>query len=73
MQQRDIDPEGSRLTLRTHVDRSSGLVGRIDLELKLPAGFPDKYRDAVVNAMNLCAVKKHLHQPPAFQISTVAG
>ena len=73
MQQRGIDPEGSKLTMRTHVDPSVGLVGKIDLELKLPAGFPEKYRDAVVNAMNLCAVKKHLHQPPAFEITTVAG
>ena len=28
-------------------------------------------RDAVVNAMNLCTVKKHLHQPPEFEIATV--
>ena len=47
----------------------AGLISKIDLELHLPAGFPDKYRDAVVNAMNLCTVKKHLHQPPTFEIS----
>ena len=72
MQQRDIDPEGARISMRTHRDRDSGLIGQVDLELTLPAGFPDKYRDAIVNAMNLCAVKKHLHRPPAFEITTVA-
>ena len=73
MQQRGIDPDGSRLTMRTHRDSNAGLIGKIDLELKLPAGFPDKYRAAIVNAMNLCTVKKHLHQPPSFEVTTVAG
>jgi len=73
MQQRGIDPKGSGITMRTHFDQATGLIDRIDLELQLPADFPEKYRAAVVNAMNLCTVKKHLHQPPAFEITTVAG
>ena len=73
MQQRGIDPEGSRITMRTHFDQTVGLISKIDLELKLPASFPEKYRAAVINAMNLCAVKKHLHQPPEFELTTVAG
>ena len=35
-----------------------------------PAGFPEKYRDAIVRAMDSCAVKKHLLNPPTFEIST---
>ena len=73
MQQRGIDPQGSKITMRTHFDQAAGLIGKIDLELVLPADFPEKYRAAVINAMNLCAVKKHLHQPPEFEITTVAG
>ena len=66
-------PKAPKITLRTHFDPAAGLISKIDLELQLPAGFPDKYRDAVINAMNLCTVKKHLHQPPAFEITTVAA
>jgi putative redox protein len=73
MQQRGIDPEGCRLTMRTHFDQAAGLIDKVELELKTPPGFPEKYSDAIVNAMNLCAVKKHLHQPPAFAITTVTG
>jgi putative redox protein len=73
MQQRGIDPEGAKLTMHTHYDPAAGLIDKIDLVMQLPAGFPDKYRDALVNAMNLCAVKKHLNQPPSFEITTVAG
>ena len=72
MQQRDIDPDGARLAMRTHADPERGMIGRIELELTLPAGFPEKYRSAIVNAMNLCAVKKHLHEPPEFDVTTLA-
>jgi putative redox protein len=73
MQQRGISTEGSKLVMRPQADPATGMVARIDLELQLPEGFPEKYRDAVINAMNLCAVKKHLHQPPAFEVTAVAG
>ena len=73
MQQRGIDPEGSKLTMRTHYNPAVGLIDHIELELKTPPGFPEKYRDAIINAMDLCAVKKHLAQPPAFAVTTVAG
>jgi putative redox protein len=73
MQQRGIDPAGSRLVMRTHTDSERGMVGKIDLELTLPAAFPEKYRAAIVNAMNLCAVKKHLHEPPEFDVTTVTS
>ena len=70
MQQRGIDPAGSSITMSPQFDPTVGLITRIDLDLKLPAGFPDKYKSAVVNAMNLCTVKKHMHQPPEFAITT---
>jgi putative redox protein len=73
MQQRGIDPAGSKLLMRTHHNPEVGLIDHIDLELITPPGFPDKYRDAIINAMELCAVKKHLARPPAFSINTIAG
>ena len=72
MQQRGIDAEGSKLIMRTRYNAELGLIDEIDLELKTPPGFPEKYRDAIINAMELCAVKKHLMQPPAFTVTTVA-
>ena len=73
MQQRGLDPAGSKITMRTHFNPAVGLIDNIDVQLTTPPGFPDKYRDAIVNAMELCAVKKHLQQPPAFTVTTVAG
>ena len=73
MQQRGIDPAGSKLTMRSHYNPAVGLIDNIKLELQTPPGFPEKYRDAIINAMELCAVKKHLQQPPKFSATTVAG
>ena len=69
MQQRGIDPTGARLTLSTRSDPQSGLLEAVDVHLELPSGFPDKYRDAVVRAMDQCKVKRQLDQPPSITTS----
>jgi len=73
MQKRGIALEGTKLIMRTHSDPTTGLTDKIDLELHTPPGFPEKYREAVVNSMDLCTVKKHLQQPPEIEITTVAS
>jgi len=73
MQQRGIDPAGSKLVMRSRYNPEAGLVDHIDLELTTPPGFPEKYRDAIIKAMDLCAVKKHIAHPPAFGVTAVAG
>ena len=73
MQQRGIDPAGSSIQMTPQFDPNVGLITRIDLQLTLPDGFPEKYQSAIINAMNLCSVKKHLHQPPEFQITTTSA
>jgi hypothetical protein len=42
LQQRAIDPEGSKLTMRTHFDPAVALMDKIDLKLALPASLPEK-------------------------------
>lgn len=73
MQSRGIPTEGSGITLRTERDPDAGLIGRIILDMRLPAGFPEKYKDAIVNAVELCTVKRHMHQPPQFEVNTTIG
>ena len=36
----------------------------------MPKDFPDKYRAAIINTMELWVVKKHLQKPPTFEITT---
>ncbi len=67
-QQRNIDTTGIELIQRLDIDPTSRMVKMIHLEIKLPPSFPEKYRNAVIQSANLCAVKKHLEEPPEFDV-----
>lgn len=67
-QGRGIDTEGIELRQRLERDPRTHMIGRIDIEILLPAAFPEKYRAAVVLAAQQCTVKKHLENPPAFNV-----
>ncbi|HZY44315.1 MAG TPA: osmotically inducible protein OsmC, partial [Anaerolineae bacterium] len=54
-------------------DRTTGLVGKIDLDIQLPPAFPEKYKSAVIRSAEQCAVKKHLENPPKFNVYTSAA
>ena len=69
-QQRGLPSQGIRIVQRDQRDPATGMVSRIDLEIQVPPEFPEKYRASLVRSAELCAVKKHIEQPPAFQIYT---
>lgn len=70
-QERNIDPEGLKLFLDTEKGDNRKKLDKILLTLHLPEGFPDKYREAVVKAIDLCAVKRVLLDPPSFETNIV--
>jgi ribosomal protein S12 methylthiotransferase accessory factor len=50
------------------------MVSEVTIKAVLPARFPAKFRQAVVAAMNLCSVKKHILKPPRFKtVVEIAG
>lgn len=69
-QQRGISTDGMKIIQHTSHNRATGMIEKIDLEIQLPKGFPEKYREAVIHSAQLCAVKKHLEHPPQFEITT---
>ena len=42
---------------------------RVRIDLTLPQGFPDNYRNAIIKAVDSCAVRKHLVNPPSFEVT----
>jgi ribosomal protein S12 methylthiotransferase accessory factor len=38
------------------------------IQIQLPQEFPAKYKKAVIRAVDLCSVKKHIFTPPAFEV-----
>jgi putative redox protein len=68
--QRGLPTEGIHIVQRTYTDPYSGMVEKIDLDIHVPSTVPDKYRESRIRSADLCAVKKHLEKPPAFEIKT---
>jgi len=69
--QRDLPTDGIRLIQRVGVDPRTGMVGQVGIDIEVPPGFPEKYHEALVRAASQCAVKKHLENPPSFEVRTV--
>jgi putative redox protein len=69
-QQRGIPTDGVRIVQRVYSNSMTHMVDKIDLEIQVPNSFPDKYRDSLIRSADLCAVKKHLENPPSFEITT---
>jgi len=65
-QSRKLSTEGLGLKMLCDRDDAKKMIGRIRFQLDLPQGFPDRYRDGIVRAMELCAVKKHMMDTPEF-------
>ena len=64
---RDIPVDDMGLIMRTDRDPTTKMLTSIDIEVQLPADFPKKYEPAVLRAVDLCAVKKHLVDPPEIR------
>lgn len=69
-QERGLSTAGLGVALDFTRDPAAGRISDMRIELKLPAEFPEKYHPAILRAIDQCAVKRHLEQPP--RIETVA-
>ena len=69
-QQRGLSAEGIQIVQRTHSNPLTGMIDEIDIEILVPPTFPEKYRPSLIRSAELCKVKKHLENPPKFQVTT---
>jgi putative redox protein len=72
-QQRGIPTEGIRIRQSMAWDPATRRIQRVNLDIDLPSDFPAQYAPALVRSAELCAVKKHLENPPEFDIITHIG
>jgi ribosomal protein S12 methylthiotransferase accessory factor len=68
--QRGLPTEGMRIVQRMDFNPLTHMVDRVELDIQLPPDFPERYKEAVVRSAELCAVKKHLENPPVFDVHT---
>lgn len=66
-QDRGIPTDGLKLQLFTEKNPDKKIIDRVKIEIQLPAGFPNKYKKAVVKAAETCTVKKQLQDPPEIE------
>lgn len=70
-QERNIATDGLSLSMSMEREPEKKRLSRIRIALTVPEGFPDKYESAIIRAMDQCAVKKAIVDPPEFEMSVV--
>ena len=72
-QKRNIPMDGIQLTQKMEWDKKTKMVSKISMKIQLPQDFPEQYNSAVIRAAESCSIKKHLENPPSFEIFTSKG
>jgi putative redox protein len=67
---RNIPTEAIKIIQSYEWNQETGLPLNIKLDIKLPAGFPEKYKASLIHVADLCKVKKTMANPPTFEIIT---
>jgi putative redox protein len=68
--ERRILVEGLGVTMTTERGEVSKMIDKVTIAIDLPPGFPEKYRIALVKAVDHCTVKAHILRPPQFEVLT---
>lgn len=71
--ERDLPTAGLALTVEPIRSEDAKRVTLMRSTLTLPDGFPEKYRGAIERAIEHCTVKKHLAEPPRFELAVTGG
>jgi putative redox protein len=67
---RQIATDGIKIIQTLEFDQEKKIPSLIKLDIQLPMDFPEKYKAAVINAAELCLVKKTINNQPVFQVIT---
>jgi ribosomal protein S12 methylthiotransferase accessory factor len=70
---REIPTEKAAVVMRTSRNPETKMVEKISIEIQLPPEFPEKYKKAVIKAVDGCSVKAHILNPPAFEVEAKIG
>jgi putative redox protein len=66
---RQIPTEGMKIIQSYEWSKETGLPEKINLDIKLPEGFPEKYKASLIHVAELCKVKKTMISPPQFEVT----
>jgi ribosomal protein S12 methylthiotransferase accessory factor len=66
--ERDIPTDKAGVVMRMEKNPETKMIGKISIEIALPAEFPERYKRAIIRAVDTCTVKAHLMKPPVIEI-----
>lgn len=67
-QRRGIESKDIEIIQSMEFDPDKKLISKINMEVKLPRTFPEKYKNAVLKTASQCTVKKQIFYPPEFNL-----
>ena len=70
-QARQLDTQGLGISVDAVIDPHFKIATQFDIALTLPIGFPEKYRTAIVRAVEQCKVQQTISAQPRFEVSIV--
>jgi ribosomal protein S12 methylthiotransferase accessory factor len=68
-QARGLATDGLRIEQEVIDDPATHLPAEVRLRVTPPVGFPERYRDALVRAVDGCKVKKTIARQPVFAVA----
>lgn len=63
---RNISSENLEINIELKRNAETNKIEGVDMQIQLPDNFPEKYKKALISSVNLCAVKRFMLEPPAF-------
>ena len=70
---RKIPTQGMALTMQCDFDDGGKNCRKLTINLRLPPHFPPRYKKPIIKMMDLSSVKKHIVDPPQFEIGVSDG
>jgi len=70
---RGIPVDKASLVMRMTKGLESKMIDKISIDIQLPPEFPEKYKTAIIKAVDSCTVKAHMMKPPQFEIVAKIG
>ncbi len=70
-QHHDLPSSGIKLIQVAERNPETRMVDRVNIDIRLPADFPQKYRKALIRSAEQCSVKKHIAAGlPEFNVTS---
>lgn len=66
--ERGIPTEKAGVVMRMEKNPETKMIDKISIEIQLPADFPERYKRAIIKAVDTCTVKVHLLKPPVIEV-----